>query len=225
MATHPLILLPAPRVETRQLLHGGGGGFRKPTPEQQRQRLDDKFQQIARSFNDIQVTAQGLEPEQVIVLETIGQSVAGLAAAAARIPGLEWLAERDLGEIEPMGGFEAETEAAKSLPVRLYALFSGQQAMNDLIALWRSWYTDPGQRAKRYFGPFKGLFVHLKDVRRAAASVHMKHCPGSSMQKGPVPRPDSNPRDPVPWRPDRTSGNCSAAYGRSPAQQSRHTVA
>ena len=77
-----------------------------PTAAQQQARLDAKFRTIANSFQSVQATAQGMEPEQVIVLETIGASVAGLAAATAHVwEESEWLAEMDLEDVEPMGGF------------------------------------------------------------------------------------------------------------------------
>src|SRR5271167_2611514 len=105
MASRPYILFPRPATTTARRLGGGGAEIRKPTAEQQRQRLEQRFQDIARSFVDLQPAVAGAEPEQVIVLETIAKSVDGVAKAAARIPGLEWLAERDLEDSDPADGF------------------------------------------------------------------------------------------------------------------------
>ena len=137
-----------------------------PTAAQQQARLDAKFRTIANSFQSVQATAQGMEPEQVIVLETIGASVAGLAAAAAHVEGLEWLAEMDLEDVEPMGGFADAEDPAKRLSCRLYAVMSNQQAMTQLLSLWQEWINDPAKTATRHFGPFKAIFVHLRDIRR-----------------------------------------------------------
>lgn len=116
MPQHPLLFFPEPTDADRRRLPGGGGGIRKPSAAEQRQRLDAKFSQIAQSFQTIQTTVQGLEPEQVLVLETIGERVEGLAKAAAQIPGMEWLAEMELEDAAPDGGFENERDPEKPLP-------------------------------------------------------------------------------------------------------------
>jgi Subtilase family len=166
MASRPYILFPQPARTTARRRGGGGADIRRPTPQEQRQRLEQRFQDIARSFVDLQPTVAGAEPEQVIVLETIAKSVDGVAKAAARIPGLEWLAERDLEEAEASDGFADAEHPDKKLGRRLYALFSNQQAMQLLLGLWEQWVARPAERARRNFGPFKDLFIHLKDIRR-----------------------------------------------------------
>jgi len=103
----------------------------------------------------------------VLVLETIGEHVEGLAKAAALIPGMEWLAEIDLEDIAPQAGFESKKEPDKELPCRLYAVMTNQQSMDRLIGLWNEW--DSSKRAKRNFGPFKSLFANLLKVRRRKA--------------------------------------------------------
>jgi len=166
MPGYPLLFFPEPTDAERRRLPGGGGRIRKPTAAEQRQRLDAKFQQIAQSLQRIQTTVQGLEPEQVLVLETIGDHAQGLAKAAAQIPGMEWLAEMDLEDVAPEVGFENETTPGSSLPCRLYAVMTNQQAMTRLVALWDDWCQDPTKRAKKNYGPFKNLFVNLRDLRR-----------------------------------------------------------
>ena len=105
------------------------------------------------------------EPEQVIVLETVG-AVKDVAKAASKIPGLEWLTELDLEEGDAGDGFKDTKDPTKKLPRRLYAVMSNQQAIDRLIGLWKNWHTKPNERAKPKFGPFKNVFVYLKDVRR-----------------------------------------------------------
>lgn len=166
MPEHPLLLFPEPAQAERLRPPGGGGGIRKPSAGEQRERLDAKFQRIAESFQSIQPTPHGLEPEQVIVLETIGEQVDGLAKAAAQIPGLEWLAEMDLDEVLPEAGFESEQDPERPLPCRLYAVMTNQQAMDRLVGLWDGWCRAPAQRAQRGYGPFKRLFENLRDLRR-----------------------------------------------------------
>ncbi len=166
MADLPLLFFPKAETEPPGRRGGGGSPVKTPTAAEQKARLDAKFQALARSFGAAQTSAQGMEPEQVIVFETIGTSVEGLAKAASLVPGMEWLSELDLEDVDPGEGFEDEEKADKKLGHRLYAVMSNQQAMNQVLALWASWCAAPGARARNNFGPFKTIFVHLKDVRR-----------------------------------------------------------
>ena len=166
MPDQPFLIFPRPVPVTRTRLGGGGARITRPTARQQRQRLEAKFQTIAAGLEDIQANVAGMEPELVIVLETFGTSVERVANAAAKIPGLEWLAERDLEDAQPQYGFQNEKDAAATLPVRLYALLTNQQAMNALLGLWEQWTQDANARAKQGYGPFKNLFIYLRDIRR-----------------------------------------------------------
>jgi Subtilase family len=166
MADLPLLYFPKAELEPPGRRGGGGSPVKTPTPAEQKARLDAKFQALAESFGAAETSAQGMEPEQVIVFETIGASVEGLAKAASLVPGMEWLSELDLDDIDPGDGFEDEAKADQKLGHRLYAVMSNQQAMAQVLALWASWCAAPGARARNNFGPFKTIFVHLKDVRR-----------------------------------------------------------
>lgn len=166
MADRPYLFLGTPIVQGRSKLAGGGPRFTKPTPEQQAERLQSKFASIAAGFDEMQTDTDDLNPEQVVVFETLNTSVLNLAEAAARIPGMEWLAELDLGELPPEFGFSDPDDPMGAVPCRLYAVMSNQQALNDLLGLWHAWTKVPGKRAQRGFGPFKTLFSLLRDVRR-----------------------------------------------------------
>src|SRR5262249_31672483 len=96
----PLLLFPLPTSIGRARLGGGGGKVIAPTASEQRRRLDDKFQQVSQSIASVHPTIQGLEPEQVIVFETVGKDIEKLSEAAAKIAGLEWLAELDLDDYQ-----------------------------------------------------------------------------------------------------------------------------
>src|ERR1035438_2307241 len=168
MADLPFLLFPRPLRTARSVPPRGGRTFTKPTPAQQQARLQTRFDQIVQSFQNLQDTVAGIDPEQVIVLETLTASVENVAKAVVQIPGLEWLAERDLEEVPPEFGFgDPATDAA--IPKRLYALMSSQNGMTQLLALWSAWIANPYQRAKRNFGPFKQLFTLLRDIRRWSA--------------------------------------------------------
>jgi len=137
-----------------------------PSAAEQKHRLEARFQQIAANFQAVQTTPAGMEPEYVIVFETLGDTVDDVAKAAANVPGLEWLAELDLGEQPPQHGFKDPSDPTKSLSCRVYALLSSQQSIQQLLGLWNTWSANPAETARRGFGPFKNLFQNLKDVRR-----------------------------------------------------------
>src|SRR4051794_18183280 len=105
MADLPLLFFPTASRGDPAVRGGGGSPLIKPSPEEQRARHEERFRRILRGFRGGGTSPEGLEPEQVIVLETTGALVAGLSRAAARVPGLEWLAEVDLEDAAPGGGF------------------------------------------------------------------------------------------------------------------------
>lgn len=162
----PFLFFRRPAVTNRKGLSGRGRPFRKPTAGEQRVRLQARFDQIVQSFQGLQANVAGADPEQVIVIETLTDSVENVAKAAAKIPGLEWLAERDLDDVPPEHGFVDGKTPDQLIARRLYALMSSQAAMEQLLTLWREWAAAPSAQAKRGFGPFKQLFILLRDIRR-----------------------------------------------------------
>jgi hypothetical protein len=47
--------------------------------------------------------------------------------------------------------------------------------MSQLLALWNDWTVNPHKDATRGFGPFKNVFIHLKDVRRWSPLDRLEH--------------------------------------------------
>jgi hypothetical protein len=82
MAEQPFLFFHRPTSAAKSKLGGGGGSYRKPTPDQQRQRLQARFEQIAAGLREVQPTIAGAEPEQVIVLETLASAVDNVSKAA-----------------------------------------------------------------------------------------------------------------------------------------------
>ena len=56
----------------------------------------------------LQNNSLGIQPEQVLVLETVG-SIENFINAVRRVEGLEWLGEFERGDIIPDFGFEDES--------------------------------------------------------------------------------------------------------------------
>lgn len=110
---------------------------------------------------------QGLLPEEVIVLETIG-TVEGFIRAVEKVPGLEWLGEIEEEDIPPDDDFfalddAAERRADKSLRGRLFMIFTKQDALRQILALWSLWQA--GEKLPHGLAGWKTLFEQLRDVR------------------------------------------------------------
>ncbi|SHK89944.1 Subtilase family protein [Desulfatibacillum alkenivorans DSM 16219] len=169
MPERPLLLFPTPDTASRSTLGGGGGRFKRPTPQRQWDRLSPAFDQLQATFEarriEIQQSAAGIIPEQVLVIETVG-SIENFANAVKRIDGLEWMGEVELDEIAPDEEFYDEAKPDKELSGRLYLVMTNQQALNQMLSLWRRYQENPTMQFERGLTKFRDVFLHLKDIRR-----------------------------------------------------------
>ena len=193
MAEYSLLTFPDPiRAERGRALGGGGGsGFRSPAHGQQGRRLTPQFRQLQQAIDrrrvELQGSSQGIQPEQVLVLKTVGP-VDEFATAIRRIEGLEWLAEFDVEDIEPAHGFELESSSDDlagrqlTLPApeyemeeesnsenglrgRLFMIMSNQQALSQMRNLFNQWKADENVTFPRGLAKLKEAFVHLYEIR------------------------------------------------------------
>ncbi|BBO18468.1 conserved hypothetical protein [Candidatus Brocadia pituitae] len=114
MPGKPLLIFPAPSAAVRVKKNTGFGSASYHFPDffNQKDRLTPQFESMQQSF--IVDTADGLEPEYVLVIETVGQ-IEDFQRAVRAIPGLEWLAEIDEEAIEPDDDFYQTYKIGKSL--------------------------------------------------------------------------------------------------------------
>lgn len=177
MVQRPLLFFPDAEVATRSKLGSGSGKFSHPSSERQGERLSPKFEALSNILDAqraiIQQSTVGIDPEQVLVFETIG-SVEDFAKAVSKIEGFEWLGEFEIEDIIPDDDFyslddEGERED-KSLNGRLYLIFTNTTAMNQLLSLWRLWLDNPNfdclRGENRGKGKFKDVFKLLKNIRK-----------------------------------------------------------
>nr|VFK18719.1 MAG: Subtilase family protein [Candidatus Kentron sp. LPFa]VFK33264.1 MAG: Subtilase family protein [Candidatus Kentron sp. LPFa] len=169
MPERPLLLFPTPETASKSKLGGGGGDFRKPTPSRQWERLSPQFKVLREVFDarraEIQQSTAGIDPEQVLVIETIG-SVDEFANAVKKIRGLEWMGGMEIDEITPDEDFYNEKRPGEELSGRLYLLLTNQQALNEMLSLWERYQADPGMEFKRGLTKFRDVFLQLKSIRR-----------------------------------------------------------
>jgi len=109
MNERPLLLLPTPGAPiARAKRHGGPPNSHFPSRNRQAERLSPLFTGLQNAFDArrtrLQTEALGLAPEEVIVLETIGD-VDDFLVAIRKIPGMEWLGEIEEGDIPRMTTF------------------------------------------------------------------------------------------------------------------------
>jgi hypothetical protein len=114
MAERPLLIFPEPKIAERE---------KKSTPisskplnfpgfQIHKDRLTPQFESMIKSF--ITDSTQGIEPEYVLVLETLGQ-IEEFARAVRAVKGLEWLAEIDTDDILPDNLYYQKAKINKTL--------------------------------------------------------------------------------------------------------------
>jgi hypothetical protein len=168
----PLLLLPVlGEPAERRKKYGGGRLIHRPSRERQAERLTPRFEQLQRALEarraKLQTEAQGIVPEEVAVLETIG-TVEGFIRAVEKVPGMEWLSEIESEDIPPDDDFFAldnhgEKRPDSPLRGRLFMIFTNQEALRQMLSLWASWQAR--QKLPYGLGSWKTLFERLRDVR------------------------------------------------------------
>ena len=169
MPDRPLLLFPTPETADRTKGRGFPGKVHRPTHNRQGQRLSPIFTQLQTAFNarrvELQQTTAGVDPEQVLVIETIG-NVENFANAVKRIEGLEWMGEIETEEIAPDTDFYDEKDEIKELNGRLYLVMTNQRALDEMLSLWQRYQNDQNMKFEHGLTKFRDVFLCLKDIRR-----------------------------------------------------------
>lgn len=160
----PILIFPAATITARE---GLGQMFIPPPPRpsknQQSLRLGRRFQDINNQFGTIQADIGGIDPEQVIVFETIG-SVSSFQNVVKRIAGMEWLGDFEADIADPDPGFLSDGASEASLPGRLFVLVGNRSAYTELQRLWNLWRRSHDEKLPRNFGGLAEVFKYLQDV-------------------------------------------------------------
>ena len=141
-----------------------------PSHDRQRERLAPLFETLCRSFEaqraTMQSTPTGVDPEQVLVFETVG-SAESFLTAIKNTDGLEWMGEIELDDIQPSDDFHyINGEEEKALSGRLFLTMTNQRAMTEMLSLWEQYSTNPNIQFQRGLNGFKSLFKQLNTIRR-----------------------------------------------------------
>jgi hypothetical protein len=171
MPERPLLILPFPGDPIARRKKGRGrDNLHRPSRERQAQRLNPLFEELQRALDarrvKLQAEAQGVVPEEVVVLETVG-TIQEFIRAVEKIRGMEWLSEVEEEEIPPDDDFFALDDKSnrtdKPLRGRMFMVFTNQNALRQMLSLWASWKR--GEKLPHGFGKWKALFERLRDVR------------------------------------------------------------
>ena len=165
---YPILVFPAPVLADRARRSGGGGPPKRPGARRQGERLAPQFRRLEEALANrrlaLQGSSLGIEPEQVLVLETFGP-VANFIRAVERVEGLEWLAEYEVEDLPPGSGFEDVADPEKSLSGQLFLVMSDARALAELRNLFNAWRRDPEARFSRGLAPLKHAFEYLREIR------------------------------------------------------------
>jgi hypothetical protein len=176
MSTRPLLILPTPEWIAPPRGSGGGGGLRLPTKQRQIATFGPVFERLRQSLQrpggalQLRDDPDSLSPDRVIVFE-IGGAVPDFFKAAARVQGLELMAEYE-GDFPPDEHFAVkdtrkgkvgEDRPDKVVKGRFYLTMPDTEALRQLLSLWDRWERnlpfDTG------FAPFAHLFEQLHALR------------------------------------------------------------
>lgn len=164
----PLLIFPEAQYSERDRRPPPGPAPRLPSRSRQSQRLAPQFAALERAFElrrvELRSDLAHVVPEEVLVLETVG-SVQDFAAAVRRTPGMEWLFEWDQEEVAPDDDFYLEANPERGLDGRLFLVMSNQQALQELLALWRRYREIGDVGWPRGRARWRDLFSQLRNIR------------------------------------------------------------
>ncbi len=168
MAQHPLLVFPEAANGQKARRFGRGQTPQIPGARRQAARLTPQFQRLQQAMERQRMALQdntfGLQPEQVLVIETIGP-IRNFINAVQKIDGLEWLGEFELEEIPPEHGFEDQKDPEKQLKGQLFLVMTDQRALQQMHGLFANWKGDPDIKFPSGLAPLKHAFAHLHTIR------------------------------------------------------------
>ena len=165
---YPLLVFPEPALAERAKRTGFGGKINRPEASRQARRLVPQFQRLQEAMDNRRLALQenplGIQPELVLVLETIGP-IEDFIRAVNRIRGLEWLGEGEFDDMPPEFGFEDPENENKLLKGQLFLVMTDQRALNEMRSLFEAWERDPDASFPYGLARLKHAFEHLRTIR------------------------------------------------------------
>jgi len=151
----------------REKLNSGGSAIKYPSRKEQKDKFDGSMRELTRTMKsrlaEIKDVTTGLDPEMVLVLETVG-SVSNFYTAVKNTEGFSWLVDSISESIEENEEFYKDSApSGKELKCRLYMLLTNKTALDQLLQLWDKFKREEDlPRGKK---GWREIFSHLKDIR------------------------------------------------------------
>ena len=76
------------------------------------------------------------------------------------------MGEIEIDEITPDEEFYDETKPDKDLSGRLYLVMTNQQALEQMLSLWRRYQENFAMEFEHGLTKFRDVFLHLRSIRR-----------------------------------------------------------
>ncbi len=173
MPERPVILFPSPDRADRNRKPPAIVKLNKPQVERQYSRLQPTFTALKEAFDRknviIRQNATGMNPDFALVFEVVG-SVENFYTAVKHSDGLEWLFDIDSEKIEPDEDFfgidENGERVEKKLDGKLYCVMSNQQAIEQILSLWKRYKEGEDGVFERGFSGLRDVFTHVKNIRK-----------------------------------------------------------
>ena len=146
----------------------GIGKVNLPSKEKQKERLGPKIDVVEQATLTLQQSAEGTEPEAVLVFEIVGRVAdftkvvrkAGLEVVMA----LEGYDEADDDfYLQKMSGDNAGKRKEGAVPKRVYLTATNRAALQKVLSLYKRW--DGDEKMEYGFTRWGEVFSHLKNVR------------------------------------------------------------
>lgn len=168
MPEQPILVFPEPHPADRAKRPFPRNTLQLPQAQMQAQRLQPQFLQLQEAMErrrfELRDNVLGIQPEQVLVLETIG-SINNFVSAIRRISGFEWLGEFGRAEISPTFGFEDNKNPEKPLNGQLFLVMTNQQALAQMQSLFARWQQDEYFKFPHGLTKLRDAFEHLETIR------------------------------------------------------------
>lgn len=162
---------PIPTGQTR-------GFGRPPQPQRpghrrQGERLTPQFQELRESLiadtTSLSEATGAFDPSYIIVFEVVG-SIERFAKAAARIEGLNFIADYLTDEVAPDEDFHFKDRegniSEQDVPQILYLVMANLRAIEQLVSLFERWKRERDMEFGYGLTPLRDLFLLLHTVRR-----------------------------------------------------------
>lgn len=166
MSERPLLFFPQPVLVKPPKGHGGGKSpYRLPDRPRQIERLDGRFTELDRVFQNQNIevlgASAGVAPEAVLVIETVGTQVD--FSLACRAIGMFWLGEVDEDELEATDDFYDQENRNKPISGKLLLSFTNHTAKEELLRLWKDFKEN--KKLKRGKTQWANVFACCRDIR------------------------------------------------------------